>query len=236
MDEVLMRKKPLPVEVKEEVSIFERADLRKLSDNDSKLDSGLGFGEGSQPPQAFSLNVVEAALNQSHRPDLSNSPHHGLLSVHRNTKGIEALGFECFKPRQDRLKALPCAIGMSDDLLTENIHEADVAAVPVKISPVIEEVLVLRIVPRFLRRLFEPIILNLLELEGTIARKIRELPDGIAFSDPKPKPMSFTKSFIFEAFPDEGFETLKTSKPLSLLLGFTITFYSGRPTLGTMLF
>lgn len=236
MDKIFVSEKPLPVKVKEEVSIFERADARKFPEEDPEFRPRLSLGKGPKPPQAFPLDVIEAALNQSHGPDLSNRSHHGLLSVHRDTKGIEALGLKGFKPRQDRLKAFPCAVDMGNDLLGLGIHEADMAAVSVKVSPVVEEVTVLGIVPRFLRRLFEPVILNLLKLELAVARKIRKLPDGVAFLDPKPKPMSLTKSFIPGPFPDKGLETPKTSKSLLLLPGFTIALYSERLTLWTMLF
>lgn len=236
MDEISVSKKPLPVKVKEEVSVFERADARQFPEEDSQFHPGLSLGKGPKPPQAFPLDVIEAALNQSHGPDLSNRSHHGLLSVHRDTKGIEALGFKGFKPGQDRLKAFPCAVDVGNDLLSLGIHEADMAAVSVKVSPVVEEVSVLRIVPRFLRRLLKPVILNLLKLELAVARNIRKLPDGVTFLDPKTKPMSLTKPFIPGPFPDKGLETLKASKSLLLLPGLTIAFYSERLTLWTMLF
>lgn len=236
MDKIFVSKKPLPVKVKEEVSVFERADARKFPKKDPEFCPRLSLGKGPKPPQAFPLDVVETALNQSQGPDLSNCPHHGLLPIHGDTKGVKALDFKGFKPRQDRLKAFPCAVDVGNDLLSLGIHEADMAAVLVKVSPVVEEVSVLRIVPRFLGRLLKPVILNLLKLELAVARKIRKLPDGVAFLDPKPKPMSLTKSFIPRPFPDKGLETLKTSKSLLLLPGFTIALDSERLTLWTMLF
>lgn len=236
MNEVFMRKKPLPVEVKEEVPVFERADLCKLPENDSQFDSCLGLRKGSQPPQAFPLDVVETALNESCRPNPSDGPHHGLFPIHGDTKGMEAFRLKRLKPRQDILKAFPGSIDMSDDLLTRGIHEADMAAVLVEIGPVVEEVSVLGIVPRFLRQLLKPVILNLLKLERAVAREIRKLPDRIAFLGPEPKPMPLTKPFILRPSPDEGLETPKTSKSLLLLPGFTIALYPERLTLGAMLF
>jgi len=231
-----MSKKPLPVKIKKEVPVFERANAREFPEEDPEFRSRLSLGKGPKPPQSFSLDVVEAALDQTQRPDLSNGSHHRLLSIHRNTEGIEALGLKRFKPRQDRLKPFPRSIDVSDDFLSFGIHEADMAAVSVKVSPVVEEVSVLSVIPRFLRRLFKPVILDLFKLEETVARKIGKLADGVAFLNPKPKPMPFTKLFILRPSPDKGLATFKTSKPLLSLFGFTIALYSGRVTPGTTLF
>lgn len=236
MDKVLVSKKPLPVKVKEEVPVFERADARKFSEEDPEFHPRLSLGKGPEPPQAFPLDVVEATLNQTHRPDLSNGSHHRLFPVHGDTKGVKPSSLKRLKPRQDILKAFSRSIDMSDDLLTGGIHEADMATILVEIGPVVEEVTVLGIIPRFLRRLFEPVILNLLKLEFAMARKIPKLPDRVAFLDPKPKPMSLAKSFILGPLPDKGLGTLKASESLLLLFGFTIALYSERLTRGTMLF
>ena len=236
MDKVFMSEKPLSVKVTEEVPVFERADGGELSQDDTELYAGLGLWEGPDPRQTLTDDMVKAPLNQTQRPDLSNGTHYGLFSVHRDAKGVETLGLKAFKPGQDRLKAFPCTVDMGNDLLTRSIHEADVAAVLMKVSPVVEKVPVLGVVPRLFRRLLKPVILNLLKLEGAMARKTRKLADGVAFFDPKPKPLSLTKSFILRPSPDEGLETFKTSESLLSLFGFTIALYSERLTLGTMLF
>jgi len=236
MDEIFVTEKPLPVKVKKEVSLLERADACQFPEEDPELHSRLGFGKGPEPSQALSLDVVEAALDQSHGPSESNGSHHGFFSVHRDTKGVEAFSLKPLKPGQDILIAFPRSIDVSDDLLTRSIHEADVAAILVKVSPIVEKVSVLGIVPRFLGRLLKPVIFNLLKLEGAVARKLGKLADRVAFLNPKPKPMLLTKLFILGPSPDEGLEALKASKALLLLFSFTIAFYPERLTCGTMLF
>lgn len=224
------------VAVKEFISIFERMDGGEISEKSPKLCPCLGLREGPEPRETLPYDVVEAALDQGPGPDQSNRPHHGLLSIHGDTKGVKALDLKCLKPRKNAFEALFGTVGMTDDLLAPSLHKADVAAVSVKVSPVIEEVTVLRIIPRFFGRLLKPVILNLLKLETAVAREIRKLSDGIAFLGPELKPMPLAKPLILRPFPDEGLETLKTSKSLLLLFGFSIALYSERLTLGTMLF
>lgn len=231
-----MSQKPLPVKVKKEVPVFKRADACQLPKEDPELHPRLRLGKGPKPPQTLPLDVVEAALDQSHGPSESNGSHHGLFSVHRDIKGIETFGLKALKPGQDILKPFPRSIEVSDDLLTRSIHEADVAAVLVEISPIVEKVPVLRIVPRFPGRLSKPVILNLLKLKGAVARKLGKLTDGVAFLHPKPKPMPLTKLFILGPSPDEGLEAPKASKALLSLFGFTMALYPERLTRGTMLF
>lgn len=236
MDKVFVSKKPLPVKVKEEIPVFERPDLGQFSEKDPKLHTRLRLGKGPKPPQTFSLDVVEAALDQSNRPGLSDRFHHRLFSIHGDTEGIEALGLESFKPRKDGLKAFPCAVNVGNDSLAWDVHEADMTAILVKVSPIIEEVAITSIIKAFIRCLLKPVVTNAFNFGGAVAGKIAELADRIAFFNPKPKPMSLTKLFILRSFPNETFKTFKAPKSLLSLLGLTIAFDSKRLALGTMLF
>lgn len=172
------------VAVKEFISVFERADGGEISEKGPELHPGLGLGKGPEPREALPDDVVEAALNQCFRPGDPNGSHHGLLSIHCDTKGIKTLGLERLKPGKDGTKAFFGAVGTGNDLLALSVHKADVTAILVEVSAVVEEVSVLRIVPRFFGQLLKPMILDSLKLERAVARKVRELTDGKTLFNP----------------------------------------------------
>jgi len=228
--------KPPAVAVKEFISIFERTDGGEVSEKGPELHPSLGLGKGPKPREALPDNVVEAALDQCCGPSDPNRPHHGLLSIHRDTLRIETLGLECLEPGKDRVQALFGTVGTGDDLLALRVHKADVAAILVEVSSVVEKVAVLGIIPRFLGRLLKPVILDLLKLKGAVARKIRELTDGIALFNPQLEPVLFTIPLILRPFPDKALKALETAKSLLILFCFSIAFYSRKLTQRTMLF
>ena len=93
---------------------------------------------------------------------------------------------------------------MIQDGLVKGVHERDEAVVPSEISAVIKDVLDLRQVHGVLRRLIEPMIFDLFDLEGAVAGKLRESSDRITFLDPEFEPGKFITLFDIETFPNKA--------------------------------
>jgi hypothetical protein len=108
------------------------------------------------------------------------------------------------KPGQDI--PVPFFEGMQliQDGLVEGIHEREKTVVPSEISAVIKDVSDLRRIHNELGRLIEPMIFDLLDLEGAVAGKLREPSDRIALLDPKLKPREFIALSDIPALPNEA--------------------------------
>ena len=111
---------------------------------------------------------------------------------------------------------------MVDDPLGPRIHETNKAAIFVKVGGIINEMAESPVIEVLFGRSLKPVILDLLELEWTVAGESGKLSNRVAFFDPKLKPTLFIAFFDMSLLVDKSLVAVVAAKALFVLFRFSI--------------
>lgn len=103
----------------------------------------------TKPTHAFMLDMIKATLYRNLWPDFGKGAYHRFLSIEGNQERRKTFGFKVFKPVNHVVIAFLIHIEMANDLLSEHTHQANQAALFMKISGITDDEEVLRKIERF---------------------------------------------------------------------------------------
>ena len=214
---------PSVVLAHEVVLIRPRANTMKVAKKDSKVTGRLSFGEGSEPTEAFPLDMVETPLNSDGGPDFPDSSQDRMVSVDDNDLGLESLLFEPSQVRANGVIAFLVHIGIENDALGESVHEDDETSVLVEIGAIEQKVFEMPIGNGLPGALAQPKVLNPVQFGPAIAGDCLDLAEAIAFQDPMLEPPALVAKPGVGALPNESLSTTYALKPLDVALRLTET-------------
>jgi hypothetical protein len=116
-------------------------DLTERFQEVPQISSRLSFWIGAQPSHPFPLDMIETSLDLRFWPYLPDHPHHRALSIHSDIKRIQPRLAKSLEPVIGAFQSFFFGVNIGESPLTLGVHEADVTALLVKISPVIEHIL-----------------------------------------------------------------------------------------------
>lgn len=180
--------RPRVIGLKEQLLLLYGPDATEYPQQRSKRSSGFSLGCAPQPPLPFPLDVLKAALDLHLRPDLTYCTDHRTLSIHNNIKRFQAPIPQRSEPYDGRYIAFFRLPDMRDDLLGQDIHQADVTAVLVKISPIIDEILRVAEVEGLDRWLSQLMRNNPPKRARAVAGESAQFADRVALINPVPEP------------------------------------------------
>ena len=213
---------PFPDIQEEPVPLCLVLDRGYLEKDFSQL-TGIGrFGECPAPGQSLPLNVDKAALDYDAGPEVVQNAYHGGVTVYSKAARAKSVPDETIKER--------CELGFgifrqrvlsSHNLAVLSLHQGNETTGTVKESAVQHKVLVsLKFQRWVLWILFQIVINHTIKLCGAMFTLVRQLPDRITLSNPKPEPLSLSCASCRRITPTSGLQTrwtIPTLFPISVM-------------------